>query len=237
MSYREIMNNTWKENALFTFLEIVNSSEFPCLFAKKSIQNKSYIPFFYSAEDEKNSLLEKFLEYTESTKNIAIKERIYSPLILFINNNLLKNGQSQHELAWELLNWLHRNDIPSSWPSNIPKDPDLPSWSFCFNGVQLFINISCSDHKILKSRNLGKHLVLVVNPRENFDFVAGEEKGRKIREKIRKRISIYNNGYIPSELGFFGDGSKEWLQYQLQEEGLPRPNKCPFKYVEESKEY
>lgn len=53
-----------------------------------------------------------------------------------------------------------------------------------------FFNVSCPHHKILKNRNLGDFITFVINPRENFDYVApkNSEKGRKIRKTIRDRV-------------------------------------------------
>lgn len=222
------LDQLWKKEALNNFLQNVENPLFPCLFGKKSVKEKTYIPFFYSAtKTGKNELFNAFIEYTEFVKKTVLKDRIYTPLIVFFDRELESLATTQHELAWETLNWLHAKD-KQNWPKTIPQNPTDPNWSFCFNGVQLFINMSSSDHKIIKSRNLGENLVLVINPRENFDFVASGEKGKKIRTQIRNRIGIYNGGYIPKELGFYGDGSKEWIQYQLEEEELPRPKKCPF---------
>jgi FPC/CPF motif-containing protein YcgG len=61
-------------------------------------------------------------------------------------------------------------------------------------------------------------------------FTLKSKGGRKIREKIRTKVSIYNCGIVSKELGFYGaEDNKEWQQYQLEEEGITRPTRCPFK--------
>lgn len=113
----------------------------------------------------------------------------------------------------------------------MPADPEHPDWCFCFNGIQLFVNISTRDHKLLRSRNLGGFLTLVINPRENFDAVASVEtkSGRLIRKRIRARVAHFNDGLVPPELGFYGQSeNREWQQYQLSEAGLDKPTRCPF---------
>ena len=139
--------------------------------------------------------------------------------------------------AWNALEWIHIHD-PERWPDEIPDDPDNPAWCFCFNGVQLFINMSSGEHKRLRNRNLCDFMTLVINPRENFDAVASlnTRQGRLLRENIRKRLEKYNNGFVPPELGFYGEESnKEWKQYQLEEEGMKRPDRCPFSHVSHSR--
>lgn len=96
---------------------------------------------------------------------------------------------------------------------------------------QLFINISSSKHLKYKSRNLGKDICLVINPRQIFDVVAplNKAKGIKIRQKIRERVEAYNGFPAPKELGFFGDKDNlAWKQYQLCEEGGLENIKCPL---------
>lgn len=83
-----------------------------------------------------------------------------------------------------------------------------------------------------KNRNLCAYIAFVINPRENFDFVASGSKksGIKGRERIRKRVKDYNNGSIPKELGFFGDeDNRECRQYTLQEE-REIFKVCPFRF-------
>lgn len=61
-------------------------------------------------------------------------------------------------------------------------------------------------------------------------------QGRLLRENIRRRLEKYNNGFVPPELGFYGEESnKEWKQYQLEEEGMRRPDRCPFSHVSHSR--
>ena len=89
--------------------------------------------------------------------------------------------------------------------NDITKDVYDFKWCLYFNDVQLFINISCSKHKKLKSRNLSDDICLIINPREVFDLVApyNRSKGLKIRNHIRERICLFNQtDTYPPELGF-----------------------------------
>lgn len=92
--------------------------------------------------------------------------------------------------------------------------------------------MSTNEHNALKSRNLGHDLIFVINPRENFDVVASIEtkSGQLIRHKIRMRVVSFNNSPISDNFGFYGDNENlEWKQYQLKEDGIERPDQCPFK--------
>lgn len=219
--------------AFLEFSERLNDNEFPCLFGRKAWKAGS-IRFLFCEQKNIGSYEDFYTgpsEYTFFVKNVSVENRLFAPLVVFFDILYTQKLKQQHPVAWDALNWVcRRNPVP--WPENIPQDPDASDWSFCFDGVPLFINISTVDHKVLRSRNLGHNLVLVINPRENFDFVASvhTKSGRLIRKRIRSRIASYNNGVIPIELGFYGeDNNLEWQQYQLDEDGLDKPSRCPLK--------
>lgn len=229
--FNYVSNQNWRKGAMQEFAEIVGHRGFPCLFGQKARRIET-IQYLFCEKREFNQHADFFsglMEYTKLVKETMLKERIFCPLVVFFSEDFYVEGQ-QHRAGWEAINWIYQSD-PEVWPSNVSRDTENPSWSFCFNGVQLFINISSGDHKILRSRNLGKHLVLVINPRQNFDLVAnaGTKSGRLIREKIRLRVAKFNNDVVPKELGFYGEeGKLEWEQYQLSEPGLHKPDSCPI---------
>lgn len=228
----------WKQQAWKEFCVKLSAPNFPCLFSKKAWSSKSiHIIFCDKHEDENYSdFLHGLVQYTDYVNATPLNKRLFSPLVVFFSPEFNQN-KTQHEAGWEALKWVHSRDI-QSWPNTIPYDPESPDWTFCFNNVQLFINISTKDHKILRNRNLGSHLTFVINARENFDAVAnGQTKGGRLaRERIRERVRKYNDGIVPSELGFYGEEENlEWKQYQLSEEGLTRPSKCPFSSSDISK--
>lgn len=221
----------WRHLAFSDFGRRLASDDFPCLFAKKAWQDSSIIFLFCQQQcaDEYNEFLGGLLEYTNFVSKTPVDERLFSPLVVFFDDYFYGDA-AQHRVGWDALNWVHQRD-PFPWPGDISTNPDDENWCYCFNGIHLFVNISARDHKKLKSRNLGKYLTLVINPRKNFDIVASisTRSGRRVREKIRSRIADYNDGVVPIELGFYGEqGNLEWHQYQLSEDGLERPSRCPF---------
>jgi hypothetical protein len=169
-------------------------------------------------------------DYVRTVAPIPPKQRIGSPLVVFLETAADYTLAEQQALAWKVLRGVHARD-PHPWPQGIPTDPDDNAWSFCFAGMPLFINMNFPGHQQMKSRNLGPHITFVINPRANFDEVANvnTESGHRIRERIRERVHHYNDGVMPDTLGFFGDADNyEWKQYQLQEAGSLNPSRCPF---------
>ncbi|MEZ8260353.1 YqcI/YcgG family protein [Vibrio cyclitrophicus] len=224
--------SVWKKEAWEEFSSRVSSPEFPCLFSKRAWSSKSIHLLFCDADEHNGyyQFLHGLIAYTDMINATPVNKRMFSPLVVFFAPDI-SPSLSGHELGWDILNWTHQHDI-YEWPSHVPREPESSEWTYCFNGVELFINMSTNQHHQLKNRNLGSHLNFVVNAREIFDIVAnGETKGgRQARERIRSRVKNYNDGLMPTELGFYGDEENlEWRQYQLQETNVLRPSQCPFK--------
>lgn len=227
-------SNAWQAQSLHSFMKIVTDAQFPCFFARKAMENKLLKIMFCriksTHEDRYMDFFNGMMTYTQFIKTTKLEERLLTPLIVFFEADSVRKVLRWHSVAWEALNWIHEHD-PVCWPQEIPLECEDPKWCFCFNDVQLFINMSTEEHKILRSRNLGKGLVLVVNSRESFDRVAhiSTKSGQRIREKIRVRNTAFNEGIAPGELGFYGaEDNLEWQQYQLFEEGLEKPLVCPL---------
>lgn len=220
----------WEKELYEQFNETISDQKFPCLFAKKSQELKTQEKFFYDENESGalESLKNSLIKYTDYIKHTDIKIRLYTPLLIFVKPQPHIKLESYHRYAWNLIQTIHDFD-PEKWPDHIPKDPEHHLWTFCFNKVQLFINISAPLHKFHRSRNLGAGLVLVVNPRENFDYVAGNNPaGERIRDIIRSRCVEYDGVPLSPSIGFYNNANNsEWKQYQISEKGGLSSSKCP----------
>ncbi|EFE9533697.1 YqcI/YcgG family protein [Escherichia coli] len=221
----------WIIHAYTDISNIISRKDFPCLFGKHAWKLGSVLFAFIQSNDIEHQVVNALVELTNRTKNLPQEERIYSPLLCVFENSNLSSLEKEQNFAWRILQKIHDSDI-AEWPEHIPLNPDSNEWSFCFNGVELFVNISCPNHTKIKSRNLGNNIVFVINPRTHFDIVANlnDPKGIKIRETIRGRSTKYNEGITPIELGFYGsEDNREWKQYALHEPGTPIVENCPLK--------
>ncbi|MGP1605575.1 MAG: YqcI/YcgG family protein [Moraxella sp.] len=221
----------WQERNKSLILSQIGDELFPCVFAKKAIEKRTVFWAFCDCSDNGYSdFFNSLINYTEFLKKTDVLDRVLPPLIVVIKSDCL-DLESQHKTAWNFIQYLIDND-PKVWNNDITKDVYDFKWCLYFNDVQLFINISCSKHKKLKSRNLSDDICLIINPREVFDLVApyNRSKGLKIRNHIRERICLFNQtDTYPPELGFFGDRNNlEWRQYQLYEEGALDNTNCPI---------
>lgn len=228
ISYPSIPNNTFQYQSLKSFCETVKNQNFPCLFARKSFNKKCINFLFCSSKDD---FLRGLTDFTNFVQVNEAEDTYLSPLVVFFDEDLYKE-QPRYEAGWDLLSWVHKMDL-QPWPKDVPKDPNHFKWSFCFNNVPLFINMSSGEHKELLNRNIWNGLCFIINSRANFDYIANlnTKSGRAVRNAIRLRTRTYNNNLpLPVELGFYGESDNlEWRQYQLSEINLPTPEKCPFK--------
>jgi len=229
-----VSNMTWRKEAALSIVDHISmTGDFPCLFAQHACRNKrllfsfvddlSQASFMQSASD--------LAEYLQRAASWDGSPATAEPLVMVFHPERVAapSVAGYHQIAWSVLQFWHDVD-PAPWPATVAKDPHLPYWSMCFSGVQIFVNISNPAHHRRRSRNLGPALALVINPRERFDRVAGDNpSGRKIRQRIRDRIEAYDGLAHSPTLGSYEAGEIEWWQYGLMESNEPRTDRCPFK--------
>lgn len=220
----------WPIDAFRDVAARLSDKDFPCLFARHAWKSQTLLFGLVSEDNTTADLVSVMQSLVTRTHQLPEEDRLYSPLLLIFQHRNLESLEEAQRFGWQQLQCLHDNDT-HNWPLHIPQSPEESAWSFCFGGIEFFFNVSSPGHSQIRSRNLGKRAVFIVNPRAHFDILASQNdpKGIKIREKIRTRVCHYNNGYVPSELGFYGDsGSLEWKQYLLTEPGALNPSQCPL---------
>ena len=223
----------WRTQVYQQFRSRMTDDKFPCPFSRKSFQKGSQTFCFLESTEEYE--LHRFgaalLQYLDGVERAGPSGNPFMPLLAFVRPSAeTRSLADDHRQCWAIMQFLHDHD-PKPWPSDTPTDPDHHLWSFCFNGVQLFFNFSAPGHQVQRSRNLGDAIVLVINPRRNFDVVAGNTpEGHAVRHAIRHRVEVYQGHPAVSDLGTYGDPeNREWWQYQADEPASPRPPSCPLK--------
>lgn len=209
----------WQAEAVNDVTRKLQDPAFPCIFSRNAHKKKLIGFIFVNSWDEQGvrHLSEGLRDYVRISQDWNGKLDEAYPLIVFFSSDAIsaRDIPSYQEFGWQVLHELERIDqIP--WPANVSRDPFDSSWSMCFNGMQLFCNMSTPEHKNRRSRSLGRYFAIVINPRERFDVFAGDTpSGRNTRKNIRRRIQEYD-GVTPSTvLGSYGSESLEWKQYVL----------------------
>lgn len=227
------VSEAWHRAVLNDISLRLGDEGFPCPFSKNAFEKKLLRFAFVESIDATGigNLAESLTQYVELSRTwdgslntaypmvIAFSLRVAAPQAL----------ENYHAFGWRVLQNLHEVD-PAPWPQDVGTNPDTATWSMCFNGMPLFCNMSHPAHVLRRSRNLGEHFLIIVNPRERFDVVAGDSPaGRKVRANIRKRIVRYDGMPHCPQLASYGAGSIEWWQYGVLDENTQRSDKCPFR--------
>ncbi|MBN7809016.1 YqcI/YcgG family protein [Agrobacterium rosae] len=217
---------------------LTSPSPFPCLFSQNAFKRELLL--FSFVEDfslqQMQAATRDVSEYVEISKKWDGSLATAHPLLMAFSHDAIQSIKLEdyHAAGWKMLQYWHEADA-QPWPEKVAKDPHSPFWSMCFNGMQLFTNMSCPAHSVRKSRNLGDYLILVINPRERFDIVAGDTpEGRKVRTNIRRRIEIYDGVPHCNQLGSYEAGEIEWWQYGIVEDNKERTDRCPFHFVDQA---
>lgn len=224
----------WSEGVIGDLRGILaEPSAFPCTFARRAFKaNQLHYLFAGSPFDaaERARVRQGLIEYLDYMDGLTgIEESMNALVIAFEPDSSPLPAEAYHQRAWMVMqDWID-ND-PSPWPGDVPSDPHAAFWSLCFRGVPLFVNVSNPAHETRRSRNLGRSLVLVTQPRAGFDRVADDTpEGDKIRNHIRALMAAYDGIPAPEELGTYHRGDLEWVQYALLETNAERQDRCPLR--------
>jgi FPC/CPF motif-containing protein YcgG len=210
-----------------------NQKEFPCTFARHAFKADQLHYLFAGSpfdRDARYRIRQGLLQYLEHMDGLSgIEESMQALIVFFEPDDSPLSADGYHQRAWMIMqDWIDHD--PKPWPQDIPLNPSSPFWSLCFRGVPLFVNVSSPAHEIRRSRNIGRSLALITQPRAGFDRVAGNTvKGNKIRHLIRELMHEYDGIPAPGELGTYHRGDLEWWQYTLQETNVTRRDRCPLK--------
>ncbi|MEU4804958.1 YqcI/YcgG family protein [Actinosynnema sp. NPDC023587] len=224
----------WHRTAFGEIADRLAHPDFPCVFSKNAFR-KQIVQFLFVEDvgsDGLRHLAEGLAEYVALSRRWDGRLDSASPLVVVFWPDAVaaRSVAGCHAFGWEVLTALHELD-PAGWPEGVGTNPDAEDWSMCFDGMPLFFNMSNPAHRVRRSRNLGGHFALVVNPRERFDVFAGDTpSGRRVRANIRKRVERYDGTPHAWQLGSYGDGALEWRQYGLIEENAERTDRCPFAF-------
>lgn len=208
---------------------------FPCVFSKNAFR-KQLLKFIFVETLQPADILHLASglgAYVELSRQWDGSLDTAYPLIVAFSHQAVKADSvaGYHSHGWKVLQKLHEVDS-APWPALVGQDPESPTWSMCFGGMPLFCNMSSPAHLARRSRNLGAHFIMVINPRERFDIFAGDTPGgRNVRANIRNRIARYDDQPHALQLGAYGDGALEWWQYGLVEQNIERSDRCPFRQI------
>ncbi|HYO54046.1 YqcI/YcgG family protein [Archangium sp.] len=216
----------WLNQEYKTFRKVVLDPEFPCYFGTSG-EKTGELRYAYAEEGVWTHVPDALRTFLALSRE---HPRIRHALALFVEPSPRERTLAEYrDQFWSILNFLHEVDS-SPWPLNRPEDPEDPLWEFCFDGEPMFVFASCPAYKKRISRELGRSLVLLFQPRRVFDDIKGGTKaGTRAREVIRRKMEKMEGMPAHPDMGNYGDPSvHEWKQYFLPDDNTPVAGRCPF---------
>lgn len=209
---------------------------FPCVFARNTV-NRSNFRFLLIPYERENSryelgLLASGLRTHIDQINIDTLDVNHnrSLLVLFEPVATLTTTDQFKHMFIEAMQFLLDED-QRPWPSHVSKDPADRTWTMCFHGCELFVNVSHPAHVLRRSRNMGAGLAFIINPRKIFDIAApANQQGSAITAKIRQNIDTYDDVAHSGLLGSYVLGEAQWQQYMIPDNNEDAPLECPLHF-------
>ncbi|WGR93322.1 YqcI/YcgG family protein [Bradyrhizobium sp. ISRA443] len=213
-----------------------NGPGFPCFFGRSAVKRGKLrfllIPYDYGKSRYELDILACGLRtYIEQIDIDALDVKGHHPLlVLFEPVAALSTTDHFKQVFIEAMQFLIDEDR-RPWPVHVAKDPAHHTWTMCFHGCELFVNVSHPAYVLRRSRNMGAGLAFVINPRKIFDIAApADQRGRAITAKIRRSIDIYDDVTHSPLLGSYVLGEAQWPQYMIPDNNEDAPLECPLHF-------
>lgn len=223
--------DTWEKIAYEEFKKTITAEDrvFPCTLGIAGFTSNQLRYGFISDDINSSKSNEKLAAMLQSFIPSARSFGKNTSLVIFFNETNDFGIDKYETLFWEKLNALSYFDT-APWPSEIPLNPMSHLWEFSFAGEPIFVVCNTPSHKLRNSRYF-KNFMMTFQPRWVFDGVFGTvaPNSEKIKNEIRRRLSIFDKISPYPELGIYGsENNQEWKQYFLQDTNEPSTKKCPF---------
>jgi len=101
----EHVRNTqhWTYKTIQHFRSILANPEFPCLFGRKAVASETCHILFARAEQLADDIAQGLADYVRTITPIPLKQRIGSPLVVFLETASEYTLAEQQALAWKVL--------------------------------------------------------------------------------------------------------------------------------------
>lgn len=210
--------------------DALSNPAFPCTFVRSAL-NKGLLRMVRinpSDTDHVHHAHRLIGHYLHAVRSCTSRtEAAMMVMLLDVEIDEYETAESIRNAAWSLLEKLNEYDgrAGNLWPSDISTDMDDPNWAYSLHGTALFMNMTSSKLLLRRSRNLGRPLVMVIQPTDGLHEIApNNHSGDRIRARIRTRIDEWDGLPHSPELSNAGDsGNSDWRQFWLGDSNARSP--------------
>ncbi len=215
----------WLLESYGSFRQNVMDPAYPCFFGTLA-ERRGEMFYTYVDDASIEHLPRNMLQFIELSKQ---RENEKNNLAVFFEPSDKDFDHEQfRSFCWQTLQYLADSDPEASADGVL--DPSDAAWEFSFAGMQMFV-VGCSPtYRQRRSRNLGRGIVLLFQPRSVFiDAITNREISVDARSQIRRRIQAWDGMPAHPDMGMYGDPqNREWKQYFLPDDAMPESGVCPF---------
>lgn len=216
----------WLESAWETFRETVQDRRYPCFFGGHAYRANAIYHSFVSNADA-GHLPETLRFFLENCRHHPLAN-----LAVFFEPSDESHAQCSARF-WAQLQAIQDADTAFEYTEGDigTEDPDTPMWEFTYCGVQMFVVGFSPTYRRRRSRNIGRCMVMLFQPRSVFGGEGADaEIDDRTRAVIRERILAWDGMAHHPALGSYGDeGNREWKQYFLPDNDDGPIGGCPLK--------
>jgi uncharacterized protein len=221
--------SAFAREAFSTLVANITQPDFPCYFAKNVVTKDSLYVAFAEGTSSRAALFAQIAEDFKAYAEIEKQPDPYRVLVLSVDWPS-DTWASDDAFLWDLLAYLRTQD-PEPWPADVPEDPHVLGWSFCFMGMPWFFNLNSPRNSHRASRNATGALSFVVQRTDGFDDLAPLESHDKLRWDLRARVAPYDGQASSPALACGPDNPDmyEWIQFHTPNLNTEKPaSKCPY---------
>lgn len=205
----------------------LSDKRFPCTFVRAALSmgalsfahidlaDPGHIPAAYD-------IINDYLQDVEMTA-AASSERDAAFKVLLLDVEVPEDVTAEHvrQLGWELMTGLHQHDLARGhrWLHEVPTDMQHTNWTYILKETPIFVNMTTTKLSLRQSRNLGRPMVLVIQPTAGLHVIAPvDATGDRIRNTIRARIDKFDGlSHSPLLANSGQHGNSDWAQYFLED--------------------
>ncbi|MFJ5789990.1 YqcI/YcgG family protein [Lysinibacillus sp. NPDC093197] len=223
----------WQQDAFkdFSLMIADEANTFPCIPARTGFLSNQ-LRFSFIGDPRELQSAKALATCLKEYGYCARSAGKYTSHAIFFETpkDMLENYEVEdyRALFWTLLNNVTAFD-EKEWPREIPSDPSVHTWEFCFDGEPYFVFCATPAHQLRKSRHFST-LLMAFQPRWVFEDINDTTVlGQKLKRLIRKRIDLYDAIPGHPDLKWYGQKDNyEWKQYFLSDDEGHSPSTCPF---------
>lgn len=216
----------WLPGAVNELAANVGDPGYPCHFGRQAMLAGDLFGTWLGRHDDEGLLTKALSGFLDTTRPYSRRRLVLA--CFFEPESDERTHEWYGDRFWHVLRRLHTSD-DQGWPAQVPVSPTEATWEFCFHGTPIFVFSATPTHVLRRSRQLGRGMVLLFQPRNVFHGLEGGSSGGiAARMRIRTELDRWDLVGSHPVMGDYGDPTHpEWKQYFIADHDRTLYSHCP----------